>query len=197
MIVTSQGTWGVIDRYMRHRVVVYLCWHLGSLASMGAPKYPKISGVLFSLWDSQSLITSLRVWTDPADWWWWIFHVSRFTIDSLPSHRPYDRSVFRATHIEDHRVAACKLVSLSHETSEKDRKTIEKEIRVHSALKHSNVLEFIDASVVEPQHKHQYVPGIYMLLEFAAGGDLFDKIGGSHYLGFFQCLPMFSADTRN
>ncbi|KIM75310.1 hypothetical protein PILCRDRAFT_827411 [Piloderma croceum F 1598] len=84
--------------------------------------------------------------------------------------------VFRAAHIEDHRVAACKLVSLSHETSEKDRKTIEKEIRVHSALKHSNVLEFIDASVVEPQHNHQYVPGIYMLLEFAAGGDLFDKI---------------------
>lgn len=74
-------------------------------------------------------------------------------------------------------MAACKLVSLSLETSEKDRKTVEKEIRVHSALKHCNVLEFINAVVVEPQHKHQYVPGIYMLLEFAAGGDLFDKIG--------------------
>jgi serine/threonine-protein kinase Chk1 len=79
--------------------------------------------------------------------------------------------------IEDHRVAACKLVSLSPETSEKDRKTIDKEMRVHSALKHRNVLEFIEAAVVEPQHKHKYVPGIYMLLEFAAGGDLFDKIG--------------------
>jgi serine/threonine-protein kinase Chk1 len=83
-------------------------------------------------------------------------------------------------HIEDHRVAACKLVSLSTETSDKDRKTIDKEMRVHSALKHRNVLEFLDAAVVEPQHKHQYVPGIYMLLEFAAGGDLFDKIGTSH-----------------
>jgi hypothetical protein len=53
-------------------------------------------------------------------------------------------------------------------------------MRVHSALKHSNVLEFVDAAVVELQPKHQYVPGIYMLLEFAAGGDLFDKIGRSH-----------------
>ena len=88
--------------------------------------------------------------------------------------------MFRAVHFEDHRVAACKLVSLSPETSDKDRKKIEKEIRVHSALKHPNVLEFIDAVVVEPKHSHHYVPGIYMLLEFAAGGDLFDKIGMSH-----------------
>jgi hypothetical protein len=42
------------------------------------------------------------------------------------------------------------------------------------------MLEFIDASVVEPQHKNQYFTGIYMLLEFTAAGDLFDKIGGSH-----------------
>ena len=77
-------------------------------------------------------------------------------------------------------MAACKLVSLSPETSEKDRKTIEKEMRVHSALKHRNVLEFLEAAVVEPQPTHQYVPGIYMLLEFAAGGDLFDKIGMSY-----------------
>ncbi len=50
-------------------------------------------------------------------------------------------------------------------------------MRVHAALKHRYVLEFINAVVVEPKHKHQYVPGIYMLLELAAGGDLFDKIG--------------------
>jgi serine/threonine-protein kinase Chk1 len=97
----------------------------------------------------------------------------------LSPHLPTYPSVFRAVHVEDHRVAACKLISFSPETSEKDRKTIEKEMRVHSALKHRNVLEFIDAVVVEPQHKHRYLPGIYMLLEFAAGGDLFDKIGTS------------------
>lgn len=59
----------------------------------------------------------------------------------------------------------------------KDRKNVEKEMRVHSALKHANVLEFISAVVVELKHKLHYVPGIYMLLELAAGGDLFDKIG--------------------
>ena len=61
-------------------------------------------------------------------------------------------------------------------------------------MKHLNVLEFLNAVVVEVESgkqkekegegdgmkvraKQKYVPGIYMLLEFAAGGDLFDKIG--------------------
>jgi serine/threonine-protein kinase Chk1 len=78
-------------------------------------------------------------------------------------------------------VAACKLIRITEETSEKDRKVIEKEMRVHSALKHANVLEFMNAVVVEAKHKHHYVPGIYMLLEFASGGDLFDKIGTSFF----------------
>jgi serine/threonine-protein kinase Chk1 len=74
-------------------------------------------------------------------------------------------------------VAACKLVALNEQSTDKERKTIEKEMRIHSALKHKNVLEFLNAVVVEMKHKHLYVPGIYMLLELAAGGDLFDKIG--------------------
>jgi serine/threonine-protein kinase Chk1 len=86
-------------------------------------------------------------------------------------------SVFRAVNFEEHRVAACKLISLTEKTTEKERKTIDKEMKVHAALKHENVLEFINAAAVEPKQKQHYVPGIYMLLEFAAGGDLFDKIG--------------------
>ncbi|KIJ89973.1 hypothetical protein K443DRAFT_64405, partial [Laccaria amethystina LaAM-08-1] len=85
-------------------------------------------------------------------------------------------TVYRAVNFEDHRVAACKLVLLTPSTSEKERKNIEKEMRVHAALKHTNVLEFLNAVVVEPKHRGIYVPGIYMLLELAAGGDLFDKI---------------------
>jgi serine/threonine-protein kinase Chk1 len=54
---------------------------------------------------------------------------------------------------------------------------VEKEMQVHSALKHSNVIEFINAVIVEPNGRSRYHPGIYMLLELAAGGDLFDKIG--------------------
>lgn len=34
-------------------------------------------------------------------------------------------------------------------------------------------------AVVETKHRNQYLPGIYMLLELAGGGDLFDKIGTS------------------
>jgi serine/threonine-protein kinase CHEK1 len=80
-------------------------------------------------------------------------------------------------HFEEHRVAACKVVALTPETKPYDRKMIEKEMQVHSALKHPNVLEFINAVIVEPNGRSRYHPGIYMLLELAAGGDLFDKIG--------------------
>ncbi|KAF8439085.1 kinase-like domain-containing protein [Boletus edulis BED1] len=85
-------------------------------------------------------------------------------------------SVFRAVDIENQRVAACKLIYVTDDTTEKERKTVDREMKIHAALKHRNVLEFISAVVVEPKYKHHYVPGIYMLLEFAAGGDLFDKI---------------------
>lgn len=86
-------------------------------------------------------------------------------------------SVYRAVNVAEHRVAACKVIAITDKTTDKDRKMIDKEMRVHAALKHPNVLEFLNAVVVEPKHKHHYVPAIYMLLEFAAGGDLFDKIG--------------------
>ncbi|KAF4586107.1 Chk1 protein kinase [Pleurotus pulmonarius] len=92
-------------------------------------------------------------------------------------------TVFRAVNIPEHRVAACKVIALTEQSTEKERKTIDKEMRVHAALKHRYVLEFINAVVVEPKHKHQYVPGIYMLLELAAGGDLFDKIAPDEGVG--------------
>ncbi|KAJ8507943.1 hypothetical protein ONZ45_g9744 [Pleurotus djamor] len=85
-------------------------------------------------------------------------------------------TVYRAVNIASHRVAACKHILLTSSTTEKERKTIDKEMRVHMALKHRNVLEFLNAVVVELKYAKQYVPGIYMLMELAAGGDLFDKI---------------------
>jgi serine/threonine-protein kinase Chk1 len=85
--------------------------------------------------------------------------------------------VFQAVNTEDHRVAACKVVALTPKTTQPERKALDKEMRVHAALKHANVLEFLTAVVVESGIDSPYVPAIYMLLEFAAGGDLFDKIG--------------------
>ena len=85
--------------------------------------------------------------------------------------------VFKAVNIPEHRVAACKFIALTEQTTETERKTVEKEMRVHAALKHEHVLEFLNAVVVDLKHKQTYIPGIYMLLEFAGGGDLFDKIG--------------------
>ncbi|KAH0589905.1 hypothetical protein H2248_000097 [Termitomyces sp. 'cryptogamus'] len=85
-------------------------------------------------------------------------------------------TVFRAVNFSTHLVAACKLIAFTAATTPAARKSTEKEMRIHSVLKHPHVLEFLNAVVVETKHAHLYVPGIYMLMELAGGGDLFDKI---------------------
>ncbi|KAG2047184.1 Pkinase-domain-containing protein [Suillus hirtellus] len=85
-------------------------------------------------------------------------------------------TVFRAVNIESHQVAACKVIFIKEQTTEKERQVVEKEMKIHKQLKHQHVLEFLHAAVVERKYKDCYVPGMYMLLELAAGGDLFDKI---------------------
>lgn len=80
-----------------------------------------------------------------------------------------------ATHFEEKRTAAVKVVYLTARTSEAERKALDREMRIHGALHDDNILQFMDAVVVEKATK--YVPAVYMLLEMAAGGDLFDKIG--------------------
>jgi serine/threonine-protein kinase CHEK1 len=83
------------------------------------------------------------------------------------------------------------MVSLTEDTTETERKTLDKEMRVHTALKHDNVLEFYSAYIVEPKKPSPYYPGIYMLLELAAGGDLFDKIGVFQGLATSSCCAHF------
>ncbi|OSX62299.1 hypothetical protein POSPLADRAFT_1046659 [Postia placenta MAD-698-R-SB12] len=92
-------------------------------------------------------------------------------------------TVWRAVHFEDKRVAACKVVLLTPETTQQERKALDKEMRVHTNLKHSNILAFISAVKVEPDVASIYTPGLYMLLEIAAGGDLFDKIAPNIGIG--------------
>ncbi|KAI9457642.1 CAMK/CAMKL/CHK1 protein kinase [Lactarius psammicola] len=105
-------------------------------------------------------------------------------------------TVFQAVNTEDHRVAACKVVALTPKTTQAERKALDKEMRVHAALKHNNILEFMNAVVVESGTDSPYVPAIYMLLEFAAGGDLFDKIapdvGVGEEVAHFYFLQLLS-----
>ncbi|QRV91004.1 Serine/threonine-protein kinase [Ceratobasidium sp. AG-Ba] len=84
--------------------------------------------------------------------------------------------VFRAINYETRATAACKVVLITSETPSSQRKDLEKEIKVHSLLKHVNVLEFYRYKAIEESESSKYVPGVYMLLELASGGDLFDKI---------------------
>ena len=70
-------------------------------------------------------------------------------------------------------------------------------MRVHAALKHEHVLEFLNAVIVDLKHKQTYIPGIYMLLEFAGGGDLFDKIGMLAWKGTSSRTHFFSLKNNS
>lgn len=57
-----------------------------------------------------------------------------------------------------------------------------KEVKVHSALKDKNVLEVLGSEIDQDGSRPEWGgigPAFFILLEYAAGGDLFDKIGQS------------------
>ena len=87
--------------------------------------------------------------------------------------------VYQAVHPETHAIAACKVVTITPDFSEWQMKSIDKECKVHNALKHKHILEMLGAAKlsIEQAQRGGYLPAYYLLLEMAAGGDLFDKIG--------------------
>lgn len=51
---------------------------------------------------------------------------------------------------------------------------------MHRSLQHDYILGFLHHELVSQEKEQEgWVPGLYMLLELAVGGDLFDKIGVS------------------
>ncbi|PVF94416.1 Pkinase-domain-containing protein [Serendipita vermifera] len=65
---------------------------------------------------------------------------------------------------------------MNRSTPDREKKVIYKEIQVHSALIHDNIIRLRNALILEDDGKTKYTPGAYLLLEMAHGGDLFDKI---------------------
>ncbi|KOS12473.1 camk camkl chk1 protein kinase [Malassezia pachydermatis] len=90
--------------------------------------------------------------------------------------------VFRAVNPSSsaHPQAAVKVVSYVSTSNKQpiDRRALQKEVQIHSILKHKNVLAFLGSVeyAVGSSAPSNYVRGLYILLELCAGGDLFDKI---------------------
>lgn len=148
---------------------------------MTGPKYPKVVGKLVSRYWIYCLTFAIGYdlvkQIGGGAFSTWVLNLTLIVTTTQKDILRLTTSVFEAVNVPEHRVAACKVILLTESTTEKERKTVEKEMRVHAALKHQHVLEFLNAVVVELKHQAIYVPGIYMLIEYAGGGDLFDKIG--------------------
>ncbi|ORY34690.1 kinase-like domain-containing protein [Naematelia encephala] len=89
--------------------------------------------------------------------------------------------VFRAIDDTTCRIAACKVINLFISPTlgygTPNVKELQKEVQVHKSLRHQYILEFLHSEVVDRDREAEgWVPGLYMLLELAIGGDLFDKI---------------------
>lgn len=89
--------------------------------------------------------------------------------------------MYRAVNYAQKFTAACKVVVITKETwTPNAKKELFKEIKVHSQLKHPHVLDFMASETYEDDEQTAakgVIPAVYMLLELAGGGDLFDKIG--------------------
>lgn len=90
--------------------------------------------------------------------------------------------VFRAINDAQSKIAACKVVNLFISPTlgygTPNVKELQKEVQVHKALRNQYILEFVHSEVVDREKEAEgWVPGLYMILELAVGGDLFDKIG--------------------
>ncbi|KAK4684520.1 serine/threonine-protein kinase CHEK1, partial [Tremellales sp. Uapishka_1] len=89
--------------------------------------------------------------------------------------------VFRAIDDTKGKVAACKVINLFISPSAgygtPNVKELQKEVQVHKALNHPYILGFVTSELVEKEKEGEgLVAGLYILLELAVGGDLFDKI---------------------
>ena len=91
------------------------------------------------------------------------------------------RSVYRAYDEREGRTAACKVMVVDRWFSQRRRRMADNEIRVHSVLGHRNIVQFYGAVRVNWEQdggSSGCQEGIYVLMELAEGGNLFDKIGG-------------------
>lgn len=94
-------------------------------------------------------------------------------------------------------MAACKVVNLFISPTlgygTPNIKELQKEVQVHKSLKHPYILDFVHSEVIDREKEREgWVPGLYMLLELAIGGDLFDKIGEP-----FLVLRLQDAEDRS
>ncbi|GAA5860103.1 hypothetical protein JCM8547_009178 [Rhodosporidiobolus lusitaniae] len=100
-------------------------------------------------------------------------------------------TVYRALNPTSNHLAAIKIVPLHLSPSQQEQQAVQakakqlvREMRIHETLKHRNILrlfggetrEGCSVEMGERKSTMDWPPGLYMLLDLADGGDLFDKI---------------------
>ena len=92
----------------------------------------------------------------------------KFVLSRIPSNFLFSR-VYLLHHRETNDMVAMKMLD-SRKSADADC-NIRKEISIHKLLKHQNIIAFLGYR----QHAHYH----YLFLEYAIGGELFDRIGNS------------------
>lgn len=82
-----------------------------------------------------------------------------------PTYAGFDRRVYLVREPRSRREYAAKIVQKQGDSVTRE---IQREITIHSSLSHANIIRLVST--------HEDKDYIYMLMEFASGGELFDRI---------------------
>lgn len=77
---------------------------------------------------------------------------------------------------------------MDKESSQEELRRMRSELSIHKSLSHERVIQFKAGFIVELDDGESFVPGVYILMEYAACGDLFREIGNVYITMFRHCL---------
>lgn len=96
----------------------------------------------------------------------------------MTAHPPAPHSVYKAHNPDTGSIRACKVLVVSSPQTAREKLDYDNECSVHERLKHPHIIElfFTGVATAEDVPDETWLPGYYLIMEMASGGDLFQKI---------------------